>query len=72
MAEFQGFLVFILLCALYMFPMLIAWLRGHHQVVAISVLNFFLGWTLLGWVGALVWACTAITRPVVIPQPTSL
>jgi hypothetical protein len=30
--------------------------------LAIGVLNFFLGWTLLGWIGALVWACTADVR----------
>jgi uncharacterized membrane protein YqaE (UPF0057 family) len=33
---------------------------GHHKsnATAIFVLNLFLGWTFLGWVLALVWACT--------------
>jgi hypothetical protein len=35
------------------------------DAVAIFVFNFFLGWTFLGWVLALVWACTK--DPVLIP-----
>jgi hypothetical protein len=27
--------------------------------MAIFVLNLLLGWTLLGWIGSLVWSCTA-------------
>lgn len=34
--------------------------RRHHNRQAILVLNLLLGWTILGWVGALTWA---ITRP---------
>jgi hypothetical protein len=30
----------------------------HKQAGAIFVLNLFLGWTFVGWVVALVWACT--------------
>lgn len=32
--------------------------RDHEQMSAISALNFFLGWTVLGWIGALVWSMT--------------
>jgi len=35
------------------------------DAVAIFVFNFFLGWTFLGWVLALVWACTK--DPVINP-----
>lgn len=28
----------------------------HKQVRGIFLLNFFLGWTLIGWLGAFVWA----------------
>lgn len=46
-----------LLClVIYMIPTIIAVNRGHPQVGAIFVLNILLGWTLLGWVGAFVWA----------------
>jgi hypothetical protein len=43
----------------YVFPSIIAWHRDHHQKVAILLLNLLLGWTVLGWIGALIWAATA-------------
>jgi hypothetical protein len=42
---------------LYFLPALVAGRRGHPQATAIFVLNLLLGFTVLGWVGALVWAC---------------
>lgn len=51
------FLLFILI-ALYVLPALVAASRHHRQTMAITVLNLLLGWTLLGWAGALVWSCT--------------
>jgi hypothetical protein len=51
------FLLFLLI-ALYVLPALVASSRHHRQTMAITVLNLLLGWTLLGWVGALVWSCT--------------
>ncbi|WP_204117398.1 superinfection immunity protein [Paraburkholderia sp. C35] len=44
--------------ALYFSPTFVAVHRKHPNRVAIFVLNLMLGWTLLGWVGALVWAYT--------------
>jgi hypothetical protein len=52
---------------LYALPALVASSRGHQQTMAITVLTLLLGWSLLGWIIALVWACTAI-RPT--PAPT--
>jgi hypothetical protein len=35
--------------------------RSHHpNAQAIFVINLFLGWTLLGWVGALAWSLTEV------------
>jgi len=48
------------MAAIYFFPWIIAFYRYHHNVVAIFVLNLFLGWTFIGWLTALVWACTYI------------
>ncbi|OFA04832.1 superinfection immunity protein [Duganella sp. HH101] len=42
--------------AFYMLPLIVAMNRKHVNTTAIAVLNVLLGWTLLGWVGALVWA----------------
>lgn len=44
---------------LYFIPMLVARFRGHPNMNAIAVVNFFLGWTFLGWVVALAWSFTA-------------
>lgn len=46
----------IFMIAGYFVPTVIAFWRKHPQVVAIAVLNVFLGWTFLGWLGSLVWA----------------
>lgn len=48
--------------ALYCAPGIVALARGHHNTTAIIALNLLLGWTLLGWVAALVWSFTAITQ----------
>lgn len=42
--------------AIYFIPTMIAVFRGHKNQTAILVLNIFLGWALVGWVVALVWA----------------
>jgi hypothetical protein len=39
-----------------MLPAGIGIIRGRSNAGAIFVLNLFLGWTLIGWVIALVWA----------------
>jgi hypothetical protein len=44
---------------LYLLPAGVAMLRGRKNTTSIFVLNFFLGWTLLGWVVSLVWALKA-------------
>lgn len=42
---------------IYFVPSIVASDRKHSKFTAILVLNIFLGWTFLGWVVALVWAC---------------
>lgn len=44
----------------YFLPTFIVAWRNHQNSVAIAVLNLLLGWTLLGWVAALVWSLTGI------------
>lgn len=55
-----GLVVLALLAIVYFVPSAVAFGRHHHQRAAILVLNVFLGWTGLGWIGALVWSATAI------------
>jgi hypothetical protein len=40
----------------YFIPYIVAVARGKENSLAIGLLNAFLGWTLAGWVAALVWA----------------
>lgn len=41
---------------LYFIPTILACVKGRVNKGAIFALNFFLGWSLVGWVVALVWA----------------
>lgn len=54
------FILIAVAMAAYMLPSFVAFARGHHQRLAITTLNIFFGWSLLGWVAALVWAFTAV------------
>ena len=62
----------------YFIPTVVGMMRGKSNWFAIGVLNLFLGWTFVGWVIALVWACAKDSKPAVQtvtihlpPQPTS-
>jgi hypothetical protein len=49
-------LIITLIFAVYFLPSLIAFSRQHKNKIAIFLLNLLLGWTVLGWVGSLVWS----------------
>jgi Superinfection immunity protein len=56
----------------YFLPSFIAWRKP--QFAAVFVVNFFLGWTLVGWVVALAWALKsepAPTQVIVTQSPSS-
>jgi hypothetical protein len=48
-------LALILGAILYFVPTLVGYLRKKRNLAAIFALNLLLGWTFLGWAGALVW-----------------
>jgi hypothetical protein len=56
----------LLLVAMYWLPTIIAIVRHAPSALAIAAFNFFLGWTVIGWIMALVWALGAQNRPHVI------
>jgi len=41
---------------MYFLPSIIALARSKRDITAIVLLNFFLAWTMIGWIVALVWA----------------
>ena len=55
-------LLIIVVGVVYHVPSVVALVRDHPSKGAIIALNILLGWTLLGWVGALVWSLTGTRR----------
>jgi Superinfection immunity protein len=53
------FAMWAIVLGLYFMPGMIAHHRGHRQMYPIMLVNVFLGWTILGWIIALVWSATA-------------
>lgn len=54
-------ILFLILCALYFLPSMVAAGRHHNSTAAIIALNLLLGWTGLGWIASLVWSLTGNT-----------
>src|SRR6266567_3781940 len=67
----SGVMALFVFLPLYFLPAFLA--RKKRHVVAIGVLNLLLGWTLIGWVGALVWALAdEEQKPQVSPQTSAV
>ena len=49
-AGITGLILLAGILALYFLPTIVAALRHHHNTAMIAILNFFLGWTFIGWV----------------------
>lgn len=63
----MGILGLLLILGIYFIPSLVG--RNKDNFTAIFLLNFFLGWTLIGWVVALVWAATNDRPQMITPLP---
>jgi hypothetical protein len=46
--------------------------RNHRSRGSILIVNIFLGWTFIGWVVALAWACGGNTETNAVLVKTSL
>ena len=46
----------------YFVPTIVASVRHHHNTLAIGALNLLLGWTVIVWIAALIWALTVVQR----------
>lgn len=53
---------------LYMLPWAVAASRGKSNQGVIGLLNFFLGWSFVGWVVALIMACASEPQQIVVVQ----
>ena len=50
--------------ALLFLPTIVAKSRNHPNTLPIFLVNLFFGWTFVGWVISLLWACTRPGAPV--------
>lgn len=65
----MGYIIIgITVSALYLAPSFVAYKRRHHSMTGIFFMNFLLGWTFVGWAGALVWAFTKVEPPSEAPE----
>jgi hypothetical protein len=66
MSALAGIIFLIIGLFLYFLPAIIAVDRKLLNTGSIFIVNLFLGWTLVGWVGALAWALagTANTKSI--------
>jgi hypothetical protein len=53
----------------YFLPTLIAMLRDHPQKIQIFILDLLSGWSGVGWVLAVIWACRKFSRRRWTPLP---
>lgn len=51
--------LFVAAFVLYFLPTIIALKRDHRNMAPIAVINFLLGWSLVGWVIALAWSLSS-------------
>jgi hypothetical protein len=56
----------------YFIPVMIAVARKHRKVTSIFLVNLFFGWSILGWIFALVWALRANAPPEAVSIPSAL
>lgn len=58
------FIVIILILAIYFLPSIIG--SKHRNSTSIFILNLLLGWTLLGWIVAIIWAVSNDKKETII------
>lgn len=56
---FFGLTLLLIILALSFIPVIIAAVRKHNDTILIFLLTFFLGWTVIGWIVALIWSLSS-------------
>lgn len=46
----------------YFLPFIVASVRKHRQLAPILLTNLLLGWTVIGWIAALIWAVASFNK----------
>jgi uncharacterized membrane protein len=50
--------ILVIAMVVYFLPSIVAYKDKRAAWVGIAILNVLLGWTILGWIAALIWAVT--------------
>jgi len=50
----KGGIMIVISVALYVLPTLLAWKGGNRRLGRIALVNLLLGWTVIGWIAAMV------------------
>ncbi|AIN73814.1 Short C-terminal domain-containing protein [Flavobacterium psychrophilum DSM 3660] len=61
-----SFIFGVIIFALYFLPSIIGY--KHRNANSICLLNLFLGWTLIGWVVAMIWAVSEDKKETIIVE----
>lgn len=65
MEYIPGILIFLIAAAIYLTPIAVGW--NHPHIGAIAVITLLLGWTIIGWIVALVWALVPAEQKTNLP-----
>ena len=57
-----GVIGVIVLVSCYFMPTIVALVRDKRGAGGVALVNFFLGWTVIGWLLAFVWASSGKTK----------
>jgi hypothetical protein len=63
--------IFVCVVAMYFLPAIIAHHRQHVSSGTILLVNFFTGWSIVGWIVCFAWACSGSTRHQIVILPPS-
>lgn len=62
--DLPGLIILAAALIVYFMPWCFAVVREHPRHLLIGLLNLLLGWTLIGWIGAFLWAAGKVQGPV--------
>lgn len=63
MEGFLALVMFVVLVGFYITPSIVAFLTHRSHAAVITLVNLFTGFTIIGWMAALIWACVDRENP---------
>lgn len=68
MVSLAAIVMLVVAFAVYFLPTFVAKKRNHSNATPIFLVNLFLGWVVIGWIAALIWATTDNANPPPKPE----